>query len=69
MELRIPGRYYRMYPPEEYGGHAEEMLGLDLEQTAFMLIDVYGLGYSPGEPEPERPAAKQQERETWRSFP
>ena len=21
-----------------------------------MLIDVYGLGYSPGEPEPERPA-------------
>ena len=56
MELKIPGRYYRMYPPEAYLGHAEEMLCLAQEQTAFMLIDVYGLGYSPGEPEPERPA-------------
>lgn len=56
MELHIPGRYYRMYPPEEYLGHAEEMLELTLEETAFLLIDVYGLGYSPGEPEPERPA-------------
>jgi ureidoacrylate peracid hydrolase len=56
MNLQIPGRYYRMYPPEAYLGYAEEMLGLALEQTAFMLIDVYGLGYSPGEPEPGRPA-------------
>ena len=56
MELTIPGRYYRMYPPESYLGHAEETLHLALESTAFMLIDVYGLGYSPGEPEPERPA-------------
>ena len=56
MELRISGRYYRMYPPEKYLGHAEEMLGLAPEQTAFMLIDVYGLGYSPGELEPGRPS-------------
>ncbi len=56
MDLQISGRYYRMYPPEEYLGHAEEMLKLSLDDTAFMLIDVYGLGYSPGEPEPDRPA-------------
>ncbi|MBM4029129.1 MAG: cysteine hydrolase [Planctomycetes bacterium] len=56
MELRFPGRYYRMYPPEEYLGHAEEMLCLPMAHTAFMLVDVYGLGYSPGEPEPQRPA-------------
>lgn len=56
MNLSIPGRYYRMYPPEEYLGHAEEILELPCDETAFMLIDVYGLGYSPGEPEPERPA-------------
>ena len=56
MELRIPGRYYRMHPPEQYLGHAEETLALALDETAFMLIDVYGLGYSPGEPEPARPA-------------
>jgi nicotinamidase-related amidase len=56
MNLQISGRYYRMYPPESYLGYAEENLQLPLEQTAFLLIDVYGLGYSPGEPEPERPA-------------
>jgi nicotinamidase-related amidase len=56
MDLRISGRYYRMFPPDAYLGHAEEMLGLAPDQTAFMLIDVYGLGYSPGEPEPKRPA-------------
>ncbi len=56
MELQIPGRYYRMYPPRAYLGHAEEMLTLNCDETAFLLIDVYGLGYSPGEPEPERPA-------------
>ncbi len=56
MNLKITGRYYRMYPPDEYLGHAEEVLELHLGETAFMLIDVYGLGYSPGEPEPARPA-------------
>ncbi len=56
MDLQIPGRYYRMYPPDAYLGHAKEMLSLPPGQTAFMLIDVYGLGYSQGEPEPGRPA-------------
>jgi len=56
MNLSLRGRYYRMFPPEAYLGYAEELLELDLAHTAFMLIDVYGLGYSPGEPEPERPA-------------
>jgi len=56
MDLNIPGRFYRMYPPEAYLGYGEEMLTLPLDQTAFLLIDVYGLGYSPGEPEPSRPA-------------
>jgi nicotinamidase-related amidase len=56
MNLEISGRYYRMYPPESYLGYAEEVLKLPIEKTAFLLIDVYGLGYSPGEPEPERPA-------------
>jgi ureidoacrylate peracid hydrolase len=56
MDLTLSGRYYRMYPPESYLGHAEETLRLPMDQTAFLLIDVYGLGYSPGEAEPERPA-------------
>jgi len=55
-DLQLSGRYYRMYPPEEYLGHAEEELVLPLDKTAFMLVDVYGLGYSTCEPEPARPA-------------
>ena len=54
--LALPVRYYRMYPPEAYLGYAEELLSLPLSETAFMLVDVYGLGYYPGEPEPARPA-------------
>ncbi|MDP6778212.1 MAG: isochorismatase family cysteine hydrolase [Candidatus Latescibacteria bacterium] len=45
--LKIKGRYYRLYPPEKYLGHAEETLELDTDSTAFLAVDVYGLGFSP----------------------
>ncbi len=45
--LKIKGRYYRLFPPEKFLGHAEEMLELDTETTAFLVVDVYGLGFSP----------------------
>ena len=52
-KLEMKGRYYRIYPPEKFLGHAEEDLELDLETTAFLAVDVYGLGFSAddeGEP-------------------
>lgn len=45
--LKIQGRYYRLFPPEKFLGHAEETLELDTETTAFLVVDVYGLGFSP----------------------
>ncbi len=45
--LKIQGRYYRLFPPEKFSGHAEEMLELDTGTTAFLVVDVYGLGFSP----------------------
>jgi len=45
--VRIRGRYYRMYPPGQFQGHAERELVLDTAETAFLVVDVYGLGFDP----------------------
>jgi hypothetical protein len=52
--LRLPGRYYDLLPVGNQRGHREEALELPLAHTAFLPIDIYGLGYSDGEPRPER---------------
>jgi ureidoacrylate peracid hydrolase len=49
--IKIKGRYYRLYPPEEFLGYAEKEFELDLSETVFLVVDVYGLGFDP---EPER---------------
>ena len=45
--IRIQGRHYRMYPPEQFQGYALKDLDLSPADTAFLLCDVYGLGYDP----------------------
>ena len=49
MTVRIAGRYYRMYPKHEFLGYAEKDLLLSPGDTAFLLCDVYGLGYDEGD--------------------
>lgn len=46
--ITLPCRYYRMYPPGQPLGYAIEDVALDVGQTVFLLIDVYGLGYDDG---------------------
>jgi len=41
-ELRIKGRYYRMFPPGAFLGFAEKDLVLDLTETAVVVVDIYG---------------------------
>ena len=43
--INLNCRYYRRYPPGEPLGYAEEELSLNLDQTAFLIVDVYGLGF------------------------
>lgn len=43
--IKITGRYYRMYPPDRPLGYAEEELSLGLDNTVFLVVDVYGLGF------------------------
>jgi len=42
--LRLTPRYYRWYPSEAHLGYTEEAVCLDLDETAFLLVDVYCTG-------------------------
>lgn len=41
----IHGRYFRRYPVNQPLGHAEKELTIRPEDTAFVLVDVYGEGF------------------------
>lgn len=44
--LALPGRYYRLYPTIDNPlGHTTEPLELALDETALLLVDVYGAGF------------------------
>ena len=45
--IRLNGRYYRYYPPENPLGAVEEKIVLGVGETVFLLVDVYGLGFDP----------------------
>src|SRR5260370_32530248 len=45
--ITLPARYYRMYPPEKPLGYATVDLTLDLSETFFLLVEVYGKGFDP----------------------
>jgi ureidoacrylate peracid hydrolase len=47
--IHLAGRYYRAYPPDAPLGYAEDSLELKLDETVFLLVDVYGRGFDPGD--------------------
>lgn len=58
--ISLVTRYFRRYPVNHPLGHAEKTLELNADETAFVLVDVYGVGYDPStstatdQPENER---------------
>jgi ureidoacrylate peracid hydrolase len=53
--LQLNARYYDMLSiGDGQRGHCAERLELPLDNTAFLAIDIYGRGYSDGEPRPAR---------------
>ena len=55
--LILPGRYYCRWPYERPRGLQHEEQCLDVDKTAFFLIDVYGKGYDDPDGEaPEYPS-------------
>ena len=49
MTVRLAGRFFRMYPKHEFLGYAEKDLAFSPTDTAFLLCDVYGIGYDEGD--------------------
>ena len=50
--LTLKCRYFRRYPPEEFLGYMEQALEIDLSRTAFLVVDVYGLGLDQEDDKP-----------------
>ena len=46
-KFQLRSRYYQVYPIDKPKGYVEETLELDLDETVFLIIDVYGLGFDP----------------------
>ena len=55
MKIQIPARYYCRYPFEAPRGTVDTMEEIDLAETVFLVVDVYGLGHDPGDPVPDMP--------------
>lgn len=55
MRLELPARYYCRYPYEDARGLVDTVEELDLSRTAFLLVDVYGLGHDLDDPVPDLP--------------
>jgi len=51
--IEITGRYWRGFPPKDPPGAAEENLALLVDETTFLIIDVYGKYYDDGVNLPE----------------
>ena len=51
-ELKVNTRYYRLFPADKYLGYAFEEFMADMNKTAFLVVDVYGLGHHPDDPVP-----------------
>ncbi len=61
--LRLDGRYWRYYPPEAPLGHIEEPIELPVDETVFLIIDVYGAHVEPGYEQPADTPAFYQHQE------
>jgi ureidoacrylate peracid hydrolase len=54
--IRFDARYWRAFPPESPLGHASETLELAIDETAFLLVDVYGKRFEADDAESALPA-------------
>ena len=51
-KLTVNTRYYRLFPADGYLGYAYEEYAADTDRSAFLVVDVYGLGFHPDDPVP-----------------
>lgn len=51
--IKLNTRFYRLFPSDEYAGYDYEPYEADFSRSAFLVVDVYGLGFHPGDAVPE----------------
>jgi len=64
-KLSIHGRYYQLHPPERFKGHVEETFTIDFERSAFLLVDVYGHGFSELDGVRSHPSLNDESNRPW----
>jgi nicotinamidase-related amidase len=52
-EFSVNTRFYRLFPSDEYLGFGYEEHKANFDRSAFLVVDVYGLGFHPDDPVPE----------------
>jgi nicotinamidase-related amidase len=50
--IQLKTRFYRLFPSTGYLGYGYEDYAADYQRSAFLVIDVYGLGFHPDDPLP-----------------
>ncbi len=51
-QIHLKTRFYRLFPSTGYLGYGFEDYEADYDRSAFLVIDVYGLGFHPDDPLP-----------------
>jgi ureidoacrylate peracid hydrolase len=51
--ISLKTRYYRLFPSDNFAGYAYEEYSAPFNRSAFVVVDVYGLGFHPDDPVPE----------------
>lgn len=51
-QIDLKTRFYRLFPSDNFAGYAYEDYSADFRRSAFVLVDVYGLGFHPDDPVP-----------------
>ena len=50
--FQLKTRFYRLFPSDQFLGYGFEDYEVDMNRTAFLVVDVYGLGLHPDDPLP-----------------
>jgi nicotinamidase-related amidase len=63
--MKVHGRYYQLHPPEHFKGFVEEDFEVNFDRSAFLVVDIYGHGFSNTEETKNHPSFTDDENKPW----
>ncbi len=61
----VHGRYYQLHPPEHYKGFVETDFSVDLDRSAFLVVDIYGHGFPKAGETRNHPSFTDENNKPW----